>query len=460
MSETPAAPGPAPLRADVVVVGAGLTGVVTAHALADGGADVVVLDAGTGPGATTTARSTGKLSLLQGTRLAELARLGDEALRDYVAGGQSGFGWLRSALADVGVPVDDRDDLTVATSPEETGALDDVLAAGLRAGLAVHWEDRPPYPAPHHGAVRLPGQGQVDPHRALAALRARLRARGVTVHDRVRVRQVRRTVAGIALRTTRGTVLADRVVLATHVPPGRVGGLFLRMHPGRSLVTTWDVARQEDLPPGFGSTMSLTAGSPTRSLRTAGDLLMVGGEGFTTGREKDPGERLAALESWTREHLPVGAARHAWAAQDWTTDTGLPFVGPAYPGDERVLVATGYAKWGLTTGAAAGLALAGRVLGDAPGWAAALEPWARPPRPTTSQASTLAEQTAGWACAATRPTGQRAGARRVSRVCPHLGAVVRWNEQEQSWDCPAHGSRFAADGTVLDGPATEPLAPR
>src|SRR5690606_26604577 len=178
------------------------------------------------------------------------------------------------------------------------------------------------------------------------------------------------------------------------------------------------------------------------------------------GREKDPGERLAALESWTREHLPVGAARHAWAAQDWTTDTGLPFVGPAYPGDERVLVATGYAKWGLTTGAAAGLALAGRVLGEAPAWAATLEPWARPPRPTTSQASTLAEQTAGWACAATRPTGQRAGARRVSRVCPHLGAVVRWNEQEQSWDCPAHGSRFAADGTVLDGPATEPLAPR
>ncbi|MCP2263074.1 FAD-dependent oxidoreductase [Promicromonospora thailandica] len=456
-----------PLRADVVVVGAGLTGTVTAHLLADGGADVVVLDAGTAgapagtaAAATTTARSTGKLSLLQGTRLAELARLGEDTVHHYVAAGTAGLGWLRRTLAEVGVPVEDRDDLTVATTAEQTAVLDDVLAVGLRHGLPVHWEDEPPYPGANHGAVRLPGQGQVDPLRALAALRARLHARGVAVHDGVRVRQVRRHGTGVALRTTRGTVVADRVVLATGTPPGRVGGLFLRLHAGRSLITTWDVARAEDLPPGFASTMSITAGSPTRSLRTAGNLLMVGGEGFAVGREPDPAARVAALEGWVREHLPVGAARHAWAAQDYTSDTGMPLVGPAVPGDDRVLVATGYAKWGLTTAAAAGLALAGRLLGSPEYWAPALEPWARPARPTRDTVATFAEQSAGWACAATRPSGQRAGSRRVSRVCPHLGGVVRWNDQEQSWDCPVHGSRFAADGAVLDGPATEPLAAR
>lgn len=451
---------PGPLRADVVVVGAGLTGTVTAHLLADGGADVVVLDAARAPTATTTARSTGKLSVLQGTRLTDVARWGDETVHHYLAAGQAGLAWLRRTLDDLAVPVADADDLTVATTPEEADTLDGVLGTGLRHGLAVHWEDRPPYPGPTHGAVRLPGQAQVDPLRALAALRARLRSRGVPLHDGVRVRQVRRTPSGIALRTDRGTVLAGRVVLATGVPPGRLGGLFLRLHAGRSLLTTWDVARPEDLPPGFGSTMSITAGSPVRSLRTAGGLLMVGGEGYAVGREPDPAARLATLEAWTREHLPVGAARHAWAAQDYSTDTGIPFVGPAAPREDRVLVATGYAKWGLTTAAAAGLALAGRLLGEPVEWGPALEPWARPARPGRGTAATFAAQTAGWACAVTRPTGQRAGARRVSRVCPHLGAVVRWNDQEQSWDCPAHGSRFAADGALLEGPATRPLAPR
>ncbi|GAB2469577.1 FAD-dependent oxidoreductase [Promicromonospora xylanilytica] len=475
MSETPhdvtAAPGPAvedapnllapgPLRADVVVVGAGLTGVVTAQLLADGGADVVVLHAGTAR-STTTARSTGKLSVLQGTRLARVARYGDEVVRDYLAAGFAGLGWLRRTLEDLHVPVDNRDDLTVATAPEQVADVDAVLATCARQGVAgAQWEEDPPYPTKTYGAVRLPGQGQVDPLRMLSALSARLRSRGVPVHDGVRVRQVRRLRSGVALRTNRGTVLADRVVLATGVPPGRLGGLFLRLEAGRSLLTTWDVADPGALPPGFADTMSITAGSPVRSLRLADGLLMVGGEGYTVGREARPDRRLAALDEWTRAHLPVGAPRHAWAAQDYSSDTGLPLVGPVLPGDDRVLVATGYAKWGLTNAAAAGLALAGRLLGEPVEWGPTLEPLARPPRPTTRTAATFGEQTAGWACATTRPSGGRPGTVHVSRTCPHLGGVVRWNDQEQSWDCPVHGSRFAADGTLLEGPATEDLARR
>ncbi|MFD6444342.1 FAD-dependent oxidoreductase [Promicromonospora sp. NPDC060204] len=449
---------PGPLRTDVVVVGAGVTGVVTAQLLADGGANVVVLDAGPA-GATTTARSTGKLSVLQGAHLARVARHGDDTVGAYLAAGFAGLGWLRRTLEDLDVAVDNRDDLTVATTREEVAVLDDVLEVCARQGLAARREDEPPYPARTFGAVRLPGQAQVDPLQMLSALRARLRSSGVPVHDGVRVRQVRRARSGVALRTTHGTVLAERVVLATGAPPGRLGGLFLRLEAGRSLLTTWELPDPEALPPGFAETMSITANHPVRSLRVAGGLLMVGGEGWTVGREPDPARRLATLERWTKGTLPVGAARHAWAAQDYTSDTGLPFIGPVVPGDERVLVATGYGKWGLTTGAAAGLALAGRILDDPVEWGPALEPWARPPEPSTRTAATFGAQTKGWACAATRPTGQRAGARRVSRVCPHLGGVVRWNDQEESWDCPVHGSRFAADGTLLEGPATEGLAP-
>lgn len=49
--------------------------------------------------------------------------------------------------------------------------------------------------------------------------------------------------------------------------------------------------------------------------------------------------------------------------------------------------------------------------------------------------------------------------RTVSAVCPHLGGVVRWNDADRAWECPLHGSRFTADGQLLEGPATRGLSP-
>lgn len=448
------------LRADVAVVGRGLTGTVTALLLAEGGADVVVVDARPAS-TTTTARSTGKVSLLQGTRLARVARHGDEVLASYVAAGSAGAGWLRGTLRDLGVPVEDRDDLTVAGTREDLASLDAVLEACARVRLGAEWEGDPPLPTPAVGAVRLPGQAQVQPRAALSALRTLLLERGVRVHDGVRVRQVRRVPSGVVLRTTGGTVRAGRVVLATGVPPGRYGGLFLRLEAQRSYLTVWELAPDAALPDGFGQTMSITAGEPVRSLRTAGDLLVVGGEGHVVGREPDTAGRVEALDAWTRRHFPVAARRRAWSAQDYATDTDLPLIGPALPGDDRVLVATGYAKWGLAHAAAAGIALSGRLLGEPADWAPALEPWARPPRPRASTARTVGRQVACWVRAASRPSGTApsGSGTPVSRVCPHLGGVVGWNEFEQSWDCPVHGSRFGADGVLREGPATEDLAP-
>jgi len=44
-------------------------------------------------------------------------------------------------------------------------------------------------------------------------------------------------------------------------------------------------------------------------------------------------------------------------------------------------------------------------------------------------------------------------------ICPHLGAIITWNESESTWDCPAHGSRWNKDGHIINGPAKSDLKP-
>lgn len=46
---------------------------------------------------------------------------------------------------------------------------------------------------------------------------------------------------------------------------------------------------------------------------------------------------------------------------------------------------------------------------------------------------------------------------KVLNKCPHLGCKLTFNEIDNTWDCPCHGSRYNIDGKVIKGPSTESI---
>lgn len=472
-------------RYEVLVVGGGLTGLVTALLLAESGVECAVLE-GRRIGAGTTGATTAKISVLQGIRGQQIRhRHPEQLLRSYLDANHSAHRWLNRFCASADVAVQHTDAYTYAGSERELAAVRREYDVLRSAGLPVELVDEIDAPFPVAGAVRLGDQSQVNPMSLLTALAAACEAKGVPLYESSPVRTVNSGEAGEQIvETGHGPVRAGAVVLATGTPILDRGGFFARMVPQRSYLTAYRVSESSS------QGMYINAGQPTRSIRWVPDadgrILLVGGNGHVVGRKDRTDEAVADLIAWTTRWFPDAEPLAGWSAQDYHPAGELPFAGPLLPGRDDILVGTGYAKWGLTNGVAAAHLLAGHLTGDTPEWSHAFATW-RPSDwktlPATLRANVgVAQQfSAGW-LGATRtspdPAPPQEGTGRVERhlprpaatctvegttttvsaVCPHLAGIVRWNPAERSWDCPLHGSRFAADGSLLEGPATHSLA--
>lgn len=467
------------LTADVVVVGAGITGATTALLLAQAGVDVVVLEAAE-VASGVTGLNTAKVSALQGSIYTELTkRHGIETAAAYGAA-QLAAVELVAELADAHAPdagARRRPAATVAGTPEQVADVHAELAAARAAGLPVYGGEVDA-PVPCHAAAILNDQLSLHPVRFTRGVLAAAIAAGARVHEYSRVLGV----AGVnnhRVRTADATASAQHVVIASHYPSLDRGGYFARLEARRS----YCVAGR--LPGEAPETMTITPGSPTRSFAAVDGLAILGGEGHAAGDRGVDGERYDRLEADLRSWCALTGDLFRWSAQDAVSFDHLPMIGPYLPGSDSLWVATGYGKWGLTNGALAGRILADLVLGRDNAHAHTFRPSRISPRSTTSLAKLQAkvaldmvgdrlrsgevgspEEIAPGTAAVLRRGLKQCGVYRdadgalhgVSLRCTHLGCLVRFNAAETSWDCPCHGSRFDVDGEVLEGPAVKPLA--
>lgn len=471
-------------RYDVVVIGAGLTGLTTALLLARAGRSVAVLEAGS-IGAGTTGNTTAKISLLQGTRVSSIRSTHDATTtRQYVEANREGQAWLLRYCAEHDVPYQVRPSITYAATAKGRSQVQAEVEACREAGLPVQQTMDVELPYPITAAARLDGQAQFDPMDLLSAMAADVASRGGVLHENSRVRSVRPGRL-TEVETDRATLRAERVVLATGIPIMDRGGFFARLEPLRSYAAAFEVPGP--VPQG----MYLSADSPTRSVRSVprGDreLLLTGGNGHVVGRKRETSSLVRDLDQWTRTHFPGATRTHAWSAQDYHSIHELPYAGPLVPHDDRIMVASGYDKWGMTNAVAAALALSSSLLGGHTEWAAAMRSWSG--RELKGAISALRVNASvglalgtGWVAPLLhsperlnpgegRGRVERGGLAPVavctvdgrtvrrSAVCTHLHGIVNWNDAERSWDCPLHGSRFRPDGSVIEGPATKDLPP-
>ena len=213
------------------------------------------------------------------------------------------------------------------------------------------------------------------------------------------------------------------------------------------------------------------------------DYLIAGGCDHKTGEADDGDVRFEAVEAWIRSLIPdLGKEVHRWSGQVLDTIDYCGFIG-RNPGSDHVYVATGDSGQGMTHGALAGILLKDLILTGRSQWQEVYEPSRKTPTGIVNYVNeniTAIKNFAEYLMPGELDSvdelkpGEggiiRQGASKIaacrdrdgtlhmrSAVCTHLGCHVHWNSTEQCWDCPCHGSHFAPDGSVLNGPAIMPL---
>jgi len=478
------------MQVDVAVVGAGIAGISTAWELVRAGRSVAVFEADrivAGTTGYTTAKLTAQHSLvydrLRSSFDAETARL-------YAQSQVDAIDRVARTVAELGIDCDleRAPAYTYTLSPDNVAQIHAEVDAARAAGLPASFATETGLPFPVAGAIRVDDQAQFHPRRYLLALAEDLSRNGGQIFEHTRIVDLEET-APCRLTTENGATLsAQHVVIATQFPVFDRAKLFTRLVPRREFVVAAAIPAERD--PGG---MYLTKQDNTRSVRTAPyhagkRLLIVTGEGFRPGAS-DVAQHVQRLADWTRQHFQIDALAYRWAAQDYSTTDGLPYIGRFHSGAERVWVATGFGSWGMTNGVMAGPLLTALINGHRPEWAGIYDPGrlhpivesssflkaslnvARRfigdrlrPKPDSGMAANLSPGTgevirvSGESTAIYRDDAGKLEA--VSATCTHLGCTVGFNDVERSWDCPCHGSRFSTDGAILHGPAVRPLEHR
>jgi glycine/D-amino acid oxidase-like deaminating enzyme/nitrite reductase/ring-hydroxylating ferredoxin subunit len=477
------------LAVDVVVVGAGITGVTTAWRLKSEGRTVALVDMRrVGEGATgyTTAKLTVGHNLIYGD-LEE--KHGEETARAYAASNQWAIEQLDELVSENGIECDwERTSNYVYTEDEERlSDLQKEVEAARRAGVYAELTTKTDLPFTVLGAIRVDGQAQFHPRKFIQGLSEKIAGDGSHVFEKTRATDVRSGEV-CSVVTSQGEIRGRHVVLATHLPFLDRGLFFAKAHPQKSYAIAAQVPSSE-APLG----MYISAEQPTRSIRSTpgpsgSRFLVIGGEGHKPGRDDDTRRRYEALESFLRDRFSANQVEHRWSTHDYVPLDRLPYIGRLRPRDDRVLVATGFAKWGLTKGVVAASILTDTILGHDNPWAAVYDAQRFSPKNSARKFVAENAKVGAWfigdrirsfldredieALQAGEGTVTQNGKhyvaihredngelQAVSARCTHLGCLVGWNRADRTWECPCHGSRFGADGALLQGPATDALPP-
>ncbi|HBI6222925.1 TPA: FAD-dependent oxidoreductase [Clostridium perfringens] len=456
------------IKTDVLVIGAGIAGVLTAYMLKQKGREVVLIDAAeiaSGNTKNTTAKITSQHDLIYSKLIAEF---GEEKARQYAKANELAIKKYKEIIEDKRIECDFEEKPAYVYSLNEIDVLKEEVEAAKNLGIDAEFVDEANLPFKINGAVKFNNQAQFNPLKFLKGISNEL-----IIYENTRALEIKENL----VVTSGGNITANNIVVATHYPIMNAPGYyFMKMHQERSYVLALENTSEID-------GMYIDINKEGYSFRTYNNLLLLGGISHRTG-ENEEGGSYDKLRKVAKELYTKAKEKYYWSAQDCMTIDGIPYIGRYSSETPNIYVATGFNKWGMTSSMVSAMIISDMILEKENDFSEIFSPRRFDLSLSINNiANDLIETAKNFIAQKVyipsseiehiknghggiiEYNGEKVGVYKnkegkeffVSTKCTHLGCQLSWNADELTWDCPCHGSRFDYKGRLIGSPATKDL---
>ena len=456
------------IKTDVLVIGAGIAGILTAYMLRENGKEVVLIDKDevcSGNTKNTTAKITSQHDLIYDKLISEF---GLDMAKQYAKANELAIEKYEEIITERKIDCEFERHSAYVYSLNEVDKIKKEVEAAKKLGICAEFVQNTNLPFELKGAVKFNNQAQFNPLKFLNHI-----SKDLLIYEHTRALEIKENL----VITNRGNITANNIVVATHYPIMNTPGYyFMRMHQEMSYVIALENADNIE-------GMYIDVEKNGCSFRNYKDLLLLGAIDQRTG-ENEKGGCYDKLRKIAKDLYPNSKEKYHWSAQDCMTIDNIPYIGKYSDETENIYVATGFNKWGMTSSMVAAIIISDMILGKYNDFSEIFSPkrfdlslsisnMAKDITETTKNfiaqkiyiPSSKIEHIKNGHAGIVEYNGEKVGVYKnnegkefiVTTKCPHLGCQLSWNADELSWDCPCHGSRFDYKGKLIDSPATKDL---
>jgi glycine/D-amino acid oxidase-like deaminating enzyme/nitrite reductase/ring-hydroxylating ferredoxin subunit len=470
---------------DVVIVGAGITGITTAYFLTQAGMKVAILEANKIFNGTT-GHTTAKITAQHDVIYHELIQhFGLEKTKIYYQSTKNAMDFIKKYSNDnkLDCNYEIQDAIIYTNSDQDVNKLHQEMKAYEAIGIDSFADEKTLLPFDTKFAITMKQQAQFHPIKYLIHLLKESIENGLSVYENTVAINIETGKFPVVVTQSGKKIKCKHIVSASHFPFYDGKQLFFtKLYADRSYVLAAKIKS------AFPGGMYLSAENPKRSLRTIKhnneELVLIGGESHKTGAETRTMSFYENLKQFGEDIFGIEDIKYRWSTQDLITLDKVPYIGRLSSKNENIYVATGFRKWGMTNGTVSAKLISNLILEKEAVDEEVFSPSRFQADPSIKHflmqnldvakhliegklepVSRKIEELYNDEGSVVTLDGKRVGAYKdvngkvhcVDTTCTHLGCEVEWNNGEKSWDCPCHGSRFSIYGEVLEGPAEQPL---